>query len=105
MAADSREAQLLGAPPPTVPELTAQASPVSHARPGAPPFLLLHGTSDRLVPCRQSERLRDALAAAGGPVEFETYDGADHMWLGSPAAAERALHRTIEYLLGEVHRP
>jgi acetyl esterase/lipase len=100
MAAGSREAQLLGAPLPTVPELTADASPVSHVRPGAPPFLLLHGTDDRLVPCRQSERLRDALSAAGCAVELETCDGAGHMWLGSDTAAEWALGRTIEHLVG-----
>jgi acetyl esterase/lipase len=101
MAADSREALLLGAPLPTVPELVAQASPVSHVHPGAPPFLLLHGRDDHLIPCVQSERLRDALSAAGVPVGFEAYDGADHMWLGSPQAAAQALDRTIDHLLRE----
>ena len=98
MAADSREAQLLGAPVPTVPGLAAQASPVSHVSPGAPPFLLLHGRADRLIPCVQSERLRDALQDAGVPVELVTYDGADHMWRGSPEAADAALARTIAFL-------
>ena len=98
MAADSREAQLLGAPLPTVPDLAAEASPVTHVSPGAPPFLLLHGRADRFIPCVQSERLRDALQGAGAPVEFTGYDGADHMWLGSPAAADDALVRTIGFL-------
>jgi acetyl esterase/lipase len=97
-AADSREAQLLGAPVAAVPDRAAQASPVAHASPGAPPFLLLHGRADRLVPCVQSERLRDALQDAGVPVEFTTYDGADHMWRGSPEAADDALARTIAFL-------
>jgi acetyl esterase/lipase len=94
----SREAQLLGAPVPSVPERAAQASPLGHVSAGAPPFLLLHGRADRLVGCRQSERLRDALAAAGVDVELHTYDGADHMWLGSAAAAGDALVRTIRFL-------
>ena len=98
MAADSREAQLLGAPLPTVPDLAAEASPVTHVSPGAPPFLLLHGRADRFIPCVQSERLRDALQGAGAPVEFTGYDGADHMWLGSPAAADDAMVRTIGFL-------
>ncbi|MEV6492446.1 alpha/beta hydrolase [Actinoplanes sp. NPDC051633] len=102
MAADSREAQLLGAPLPTVPELTAQASPITHVHPGAPPFLLLHGTADRLVPCVQSERFRDALSAAGVAVELETYEGADHMWQGSDTAADKALDRTADFLLQEL---
>jgi acetyl esterase/lipase len=97
-AADSREAQLLGAPVATVPDRAAQASPVTHASPGAPPFLLLHGRADRLVPCVQSERLRDALQDAGVPVGLTTYDGADHMWRGSPEAADDALARTIAFL-------
>jgi acetyl esterase/lipase len=98
MAADSREAQLLGAPVPTVPDLAAEASPITYVSPGAPPFLLLHGRADRFIPCVQSERLRDALQGAGAPVEFTGYDGADHMWLGSPAAADDALVRTIGFL-------
>ena len=99
MADDSREAQLLGAPAARVPERAAEASPTSHAGPGAPPFLLLHGRADRLVPCAQGERLRDALGRAGAAVELVTYEGADHMWLGSPGAAEQALDRTVDFLL------
>ncbi|MGK5683671.1 alpha/beta hydrolase fold domain-containing protein [Actinoplanes sp. URMC 104] len=97
-APDSREAQLLGAPVSAVPDLAADASPVSHVHAGAPPFLLLHGRHDRLIPCRQSERLRDALTRTGAPVTLETYDGADHMWLGAPDAAGWALDRTIDHL-------
>ena len=96
--ATTREAMLLGASPATVPALAAQASPVSHVSPAAPPVLLLHGRADRFVPCVQSERLRDALTAAGTPVELHTYDDADHMWLGSPAAATDALTRTVAFL-------
>ncbi|HEY6593853.1 MAG TPA: prolyl oligopeptidase family serine peptidase [Asanoa sp.] len=61
-----------------MPELAAQASPVSYADPAAPPFLLLHGRDDRLVPRNQSERLSDLRGRAGSPVEFDVYDGADH---------------------------
>ncbi|WP_219419545.1 alpha/beta hydrolase [Pseudonocardia nigra] len=94
----SREAQLLGAPAPTVPEVAAQAGPVHHVSPAAPPFLLLHGRDDRFVPCVQSERLATALRAAGADVDLHVYDGADHMWLGAPDAARDALERTITFL-------
>ena len=94
----TREAQLLGGPVPTLPEAAAQASPVTHVAPGAPPFLLLHGRADRFIPCVQSERLRAALAAAGADVELELLDGADHMWLGVPEAAPHALDRTSNFL-------
>ncbi|MCZ9339378.1 alpha/beta hydrolase, partial [Streptomyces sp. TRM76130] len=53
----SFEALLLGGPPADRPEAARAASPVSHAGPDAPPFLLLHGADDCLVPARQSVRL------------------------------------------------
>jgi acetyl esterase/lipase len=96
--ATTREAQLLGAPAVDVPELAAQASPVTHVSPDAPPFLLLHGAADRFVPCVQSERLYDALVEAGVEVELDVYEDADHMWLGSAEAPEKALDRTIDVL-------
>jgi acetyl esterase/lipase len=96
--ATTREAQLLGAAPSTVPGRAAQASPVTHVSADAPPFLLLHGAADRFVPCVQSERLYTALLEAGVEVEFDVYEDADHMWLGSPGAAEKALDRTIDVL-------
>jgi acetyl esterase/lipase len=94
----TREAQLLGARAVEVPELAAQASPVTHVSPAAPPFLLLHGAADRLVPCVQSERLYDALVEAGVEVELDVYEDAEHMWLGSAEAPERAVDRTIDVL-------
>ncbi|MGY1812691.1 alpha/beta hydrolase fold domain-containing protein [Blastococcus sp. SYSU D00820] len=94
----TREAQLLGAPAPAVPERAAQASPVTHVSGGAPPVLLLHGRADRFVPCVQSERLAAALADAGAAVELHAYDGADHMWLGAPEAAADAVERTLAFL-------
>jgi acetyl esterase/lipase len=98
MDATTREALLLGAAVPSVPEAGAQASPVTHVSPAAPPTLLLHGRGDRFIPVVQSERLHAALAAAGAEVEFHAYDGADHMWLGAPDAAADALDRTVGFL-------
>ncbi len=95
---ESREALLLGAPVPSVPDAAAQASPVTHVSPGAPPFLLLHGRADRLIACVQSERLCEELRGAGAEVDLHVYDGADHMWQGAPEAARDALDRTIAFL-------
>ncbi|MFG1922316.1 alpha/beta hydrolase fold domain-containing protein [Cryptosporangium sp. NPDC048952] len=93
-APDSREALFLGAPVSAVPERAAEASPITYAGEHAPPFLLLHGTADRLVPAQQSRRLADALPN----VELELFEDADHMWLGTPEVAETALNRTIDFL-------
>jgi acetyl esterase/lipase len=94
----TREALMLGAPAPTVPERAAQASPISHVSPDAPPFLLLHGAADSLIPCVQSERLYGALLEDGVEVELDVYEDADHMWRGDPEAAQQALERTIDVL-------
>lgn len=94
----TREALLLGAPAIDVPERAAQASPIAHVHPDAPPFLLLHGARDRMVPCVQSERLYAALLEAGADVELDVYEDADHMWLGSAEAPRQALDRTVDVL-------
>ena len=81
-----------------MPDLAAQASPITHVRPDAPPFLLLHGESDQFIPYVQSVRLHTALVEAGARADLYLYEDADHMWLGSPEAAEQALQRTTDYL-------
>ncbi|MEU4951559.1 prolyl oligopeptidase family serine peptidase [Streptomyces lavendulae] len=61
------------------------ASPVTYATgPKPPPFLLVHGTRDGLVPFSQSEALAGALADAGGEVRLRPVEGAGHIFRGSP---------------------
>jgi acetyl esterase/lipase len=94
----TREALLLGGPAVLLPGVAAEASPVTHVSPGAPPFLLLHGRADSLIPCAQSERLHAALVDVGDDVELHIYEGADHMWRGTPDVAADALDRTVAFL-------
>ncbi|MCY0926859.1 alpha/beta hydrolase [Streptomyces sp. H27-H1] len=77
---------LLGASVAERPDLARAASPVTYAVEGAdpPPFLLVHGTRDGLVPYSQSEQLAAALTKAGGEVTLTPVEGADHIFLGSP---------------------
>ncbi|WP_150307438.1 alpha/beta hydrolase [Planctomonas psychrotolerans] len=58
-------------------------SPVTHVSASAPPFLVVHGEADALVPLSQSELLRDRLRAAGSRVEYSAVPGADHGWIGA----------------------
>jgi acetyl esterase/lipase len=60
----------------------ADASPVTHVTPEAPPFLLVHGTADWLVPYAQSEQLHAALRAAGVSSRLVPIDGAQHIFDG-----------------------
>jgi acetyl esterase/lipase len=54
---DSPEGKLFGGAIPEKTELASQASPVMHVTKDAPPFLILHGKKDRLVPWQQSAEL------------------------------------------------
>jgi acetyl esterase/lipase len=60
----------------------ADASPVTHVTADAPPFLLVHGTTDWLVPYAQSEQLAAELTAAGVPVRLVPVEGAEHIFTG-----------------------
>jgi acetyl esterase/lipase len=54
------------------------ANPADLARPGAPPFLLLHGDDDRIVTPAQTEMLHRALLAAGADSTRVVLAGAGH---------------------------
>lgn len=58
-------------------------SPVTHVRADAPPFLVIHGAADGLVPSSQSETFVAALLAAGAEAEFVLVPGADHVFAGT----------------------
>ena len=62
----------------------AVASPVTYVRPDAPPFLLMHGTADTVVPPAHSERLASALREAGAVAELVPVPGVGHVFAGAP---------------------
>jgi acetyl esterase/lipase len=53
-------------------------SPINHVRAGMPPFLLIHGTADTLVPFAQSEALCERIHEVGGACELYAVKGAGH---------------------------
>lgn len=75
---DSPESQLVGGAIQAHPELVAAANPVTYASPGSPPFLIVHGDRDPLVPYHQSELLAAALRYAGVETTFYTVRGEGH---------------------------
>jgi acetyl esterase/lipase len=87
-APDSPESELIGGPIQECPEAVALANPVTHVRPDAPPFLVVHGDLDPLVPHHQSELLVAALKKAGVPVTFYTVVGAGHGGFTDPRVPE-----------------
>jgi acetyl esterase/lipase len=84
----SPESRLIGGRPSELAELAWAASPVSYIKPGASPFLIMHGTADRAVPLAQSQSLADGLAAVGAAAETAWIGGSDHMWIGAPDVEE-----------------
>jgi acetyl esterase/lipase len=75
----SYEARLLGVPSTADDAEGARAaSPLTHVHAGAPPFLLVHGDRDGLVPASHSRRLAEALQAVGAPVDLLLIAGANH---------------------------
>ncbi len=59
-------------------EKLRKVSPYYMLRKGLPPFLLVHGDKDQLVPYEQSTRFCDALKAAGGKCELITVTNGIH---------------------------
>lgn len=55
-----------------------ELSPINHVSRQMPPFLLLHGTSDPVVPYKQSVQFCEKVAEAGGACELYTVKGASH---------------------------
>lgn len=56
--------KLVGGPLDKRAEIVRMINPVTYVRPGAPPFLILHGDNDEIVPFSQSEILYNALRKA-----------------------------------------
>lgn len=75
---DSPESRLIGGAIQEHPDAARQASPLTAIRGDEPPFLIVHGDQDPLVPHAQSLLLRDALLKAGGTVELYTVKGGGH---------------------------
>jgi acetyl esterase/lipase len=62
-------------------QIMNQISPARLVTPRAPPFLLIHGDADPVVPLQQSESMLAALKQANVPVELIVKQGGGHPWL------------------------
>lgn len=75
---DSPESRLLGGPVQEKRELARTANPLTYIDRNDPPFLIMHGDNDQLVPLGQSVILAKALIDAGVEVTMKTIPGAGH---------------------------
>lgn len=58
--------------------LVTRANPITFVSPDDPPFLVMHGSLDSVVPLSQSRLLVDSLTAAGVPAELSIVPGGAH---------------------------
>jgi acetyl esterase/lipase len=86
----SPESLLVGCQITTCPEAAQRANPIRYVSRRDPPFLIIHGTNDLLVPYHQSVLLYRALRRACGDVTFVTVPGGAHgaweEWMSDPSS-------------------
>jgi len=74
----SPESDLIGGPITENDLLVARANPITYVSPDDPPFLIVHGDQDPLVPLHQSQMLEEALRKAGVAVKLHVVKGGGH---------------------------
>ena len=80
-----------------------QASPISHVGPHAPPFFVLHGTNDSLVPAAQARTFVDELRKESShPVLYAELPGAQHAFDMFPSVRTHATVHAVERFLAVV---
>ncbi len=75
---DSPESKLIGGAVQENRDKALAASPLTYVTPDDPPFLIMHGDKDPLVPYHQSEIFETALKKAGVEAVLHTIEGAGH---------------------------
>jgi acetyl esterase/lipase len=87
------------------PEVFRDASPIARINPDAPPFLVIHGSSDRVIPVEQArsfvERLRSTSRSVVSYVELP---GAGHGFDLTDGARTGATSTAIGLFLGQIYR-
>jgi acetyl esterase len=79
----------------------AQLSPIERVRPGMPPFLMIHGTADPLVPFEQSRAMCTKMQIAGASCDLFRVPGGGHgirRWESNPAMSEPYKREMIRWL-------
>ncbi len=70
--------QFMGKPYSEAKELYKAASPLFYVSPDDPPTLIFHGTIDKIVPVKQSDKLEAKLDSLGVPCEYHKLKGWPH---------------------------
>ncbi len=109
LAPDSPESQFIGGPVLENRDKCRQASPLTYVTPDDPPFLIMHGDKDNVVPYNQSELLYEALKKAGVEVTLYCVKGGGHGFGGAVQDTRESLIQMVaeffdKHLKGEPGR-
>ncbi len=81
------------------PTLFTYSSPMAQVHSDAPPFLLVHGTKDRLCPVADARRFRNALAVCSAKVTLHEISGGVHAFdLVNPRQAADMVTAISEFI-------
>jgi acetyl esterase/lipase len=87
------------------PDLFRNASPIARVRADAPPFLVVHGTADKVIPVEQARAFVDRLRAASrSTVGYLELPGANHAFDMLDGSRSRSAATVIGLFLNEIHR-
>jgi len=81
---ESFESRLLGTPVSSSPREVELADPVHYLHGGCPPFLILHGEADSLIPCGQSRYLFEALCGVRADATLVLFEHLRHGFFNNP---------------------
>ena len=94
--------ELVGGPLEEKTELVKMANPITYISPDDPPFLIIHGERDSIVPFSQSKMLYEALKKAGVEATLVKVKNADHGFVPtSPDAKVNPTHQEIMRMIME----
>jgi acetyl esterase/lipase len=97
---NSPEGKLVGGRVKDKKDVAIAASPITHVAADNPPFLIVHGNKDPLVPHNQSERLSAALKKAKVECYFVTVEGGGHGGFRNPEIQNRERQFFDKHLRG-----
>ncbi|GLZ11098.1 alpha/beta hydrolase [Actinomadura sp. NBRC 104425] len=86
-------------------EAFVEASPIGHLRPDAPPFFIVHGSHDTLVPVAEARRFAQRLRETSrSPVVYAEMRGGQHAFDVFPSYRTARVVEAVERFLTGLHR-
>jgi acetyl esterase/lipase len=98
------ERQVMKAPLATAREAWEKASPLSRIRPDAPPFFVIHGTHDTMVPVGEARHFCEVFRrVTGKPMVYAEIPGAQHAFELFPSLRSTFVIHGVERFLAYVY--